>query len=328
MVTYSDFKLDEAEYILKVQDLLDEELAVADSLDFPDEFKKLNAERIKYDVLFTLGVYPQYHSYATNNIDYLPKDIFFNFALKYFKQQPDLYGLSAYITYMDNIASADANKHIIDWDSRDFTVNVLSYIQEKITDPKLKDILLTKRVNYYLTASGLDESEEFVEVFRKNVKDKYFLEEIEEMLKRLKSLQKGNKSYPFKFKDLDSKTVSIDSLKGKYIYMCVWASWCPACRNDLLAFDKMQTKYKDKNIEFVSLSIDMDKRIWKRSVKGLEMSGLQLNYDRDNDFIEKYMLYYLPRFILLDQEGHIYESRAIHASEEGAEAYLNALPSL
>lgn len=327
-LSYQEYKLDEADYIQKINELLEQELNKAKQLAFSEDFNKLNLERVKYDILYSFGIYPQYHSYESNNVNYLPGDTYIDFANKYFKPLPELYGLSSYISYMDNIAIANANKHIIDWDSRDFTVNVLNFIQEKISDAKLKDILITKRVNYYLTTTGLNKSEEFIKIFRDNVKDKYFNKQIEVLIKRLTSLEKGSKSHAFKFKDIDSNTFSLEDFKAKYTYIYVWASWCSSCKEDLIVFNDLQNKFKDKNISFVSLSLDNDKAVWKRNINELNLSGIQLNYDRDIEFMEDYMIYYLPRYILLDKNGNIFDARAISARSKEVESFLNSLPSL
>jgi thiol-disulfide isomerase/thioredoxin len=324
-LTYISFKLDEAMYLAKIKELLEKELKIADNLLFSETFKTINAERIKYDVLYSLSVYPQYHSYETDNIDYLPSQSFIDFVNLYFNEQADLFGYSAYISYMDNITVCNANRYIKDWDSRDFTVNVMNFIQKNIQHKDLKEILITKRLNHYLTGSGLDGSDMFLSIFKENVKCKYYIDEINSIVNRLKSLEKGNKSYPFIFKDIDSKSVSLDSLKGKYKYICVWSSWCIPCRKDLIAFNLLRKKYKNKNIEFVSVSIDQNRKEWKRRLKEDNLGGIQLNYFGDNKFLEAYMIYSIPRFILLDKNGFIINSRELSASDDKVKGVLNTL---
>ncbi|MGB5989310.1 MAG: TlpA disulfide reductase family protein [Marinifilaceae bacterium] len=322
---YISFKLDEAKYIDKINTLLKKELKVADNLLFSEKFKTINAERIKYDVLYSLSVYPQYHSYETDNIDYLPSQFFIDFVNVYFNEQYDLFGYSAYISYMDNISVCNANRYLKDWDSRDFTVNVMDFIQKKIKHQKLKEILITKRLNHYLTGTGLDKSDAFLSVFNKNVKSKYYIDEINSIVTRLKALEKGKKSYSFIFKDKNSKSVSLDSLKGKYKYICVWSSWCIPCRKDLIDFNLLRKKYKEKNIEFVSVSIDQNRKEWKIRLKEDNLEGMQLNYFGDNKFLEAYMIYSIPRFILLDKNGLIINSRELSASDDKIEDLLNAI---
>ena len=51
-------------------------------------------------------------------------------------------------------------------------------------------------------------------------------------------------------------------LKGKYIYIDVWATWCGPCRGELPALKELEEKYAGKDIHFVSLSCDKNKKAW------------------------------------------------------------------
>lgn len=327
-IDYISFKLEEKEYIQKTKEYLEKELEIAKKISFPDEFKLINAERIKYDVLYPLSIYPQYHSYETDNIDYLPSQSFIDFVNSYFKEKKNLFGYSAYVSYMDNISVCNANRYIKDWDSRQFTVNVMEFVQASIKNKWLKEILITKRLNHYLTVRGLDRADAFLNIFKKEVKCSYYISEMDSLVKRLEAIERGNKSYPFVFKDVNSKSVSLESLKGKYKYICIWSSWCIPCRKELIAFNALRKKYKNRNIEFVAVSIDQNRNKWKTRLKEDKIGGIQLNYFGDNKFLEAYMVYGIPRFILLDKNGFIINSRELSVTDKEIEGVLNSLPSL
>jgi thiol-disulfide isomerase/thioredoxin len=59
----------------------------------------------------------------------------------------------------------------------------------------------------------------------------------------------------FAFKDLDGKTVSLASFKGKVMLLNFWATWCGPCKAEIPGFVDLQAKYKDKLV-VVGYSVD------------------------------------------------------------------------
>ena len=62
----------------------------------------------------------------------------------------------------------------------------------------------------------------------------------------------------FKMISLDGKAVSFESLKGKVIFMNMWATWCPPCIAEMPNIQKLYEKVGSDKIAFVMLSLDED----------------------------------------------------------------------
>ncbi|MER2999155.1 TlpA family protein disulfide reductase [Pontibacter populi] len=60
----------------------------------------------------------------------------------------------------------------------------------------------------------------------------------------------------FKMVGLDGKTVSFESLKGKVVFMNIWATWCPPCIAEMPNIQKLYEKVGSGKIAFVMLSVD------------------------------------------------------------------------
>jgi len=71
---------------------------------------------------------------------------------------------------------------------------------------------------------------------------------------------------------------SLSDLKGSYVYIDIWATWCPPCRAEIPYLKKLEEHYKHKNIKFVSISIDNPsaKDKWRAMIKDKDMGGIQL----------------------------------------------------
>lgn len=118
----------------------------------------------------------------------------------------------------------------------------------------------------------------------------------------------------FQYKDHKGQLVSSSSLKGKYLYIDIWATWCVPCIREIPALKEIQKKYEGKNIDFVSISIDTssDTEKWKKFISTNALQGIQLIADKEwgSDFIKKFGINSIPRFILIDPQGNIVKNNA------------------
>jgi thiol-disulfide isomerase/thioredoxin len=109
----------------------------------------------------------------------------------------------------------------------------------------------------------------------------------------------------------------LSDLKGKYVYVDVWATWCGPCKAEIPSLKALEKQYHDKNIQFVSLSIDDDRshggswdkarEDWKAMIADKELSGVQLFAPNgwQSPFVMDYKIKGIPRFILIDPNGNI-----------------------
>ena len=147
---------------------------------------------------------------------------------------------------------------------------------------------------------------------------------------KLEANKMNNKpSALFDYENQKGGKTSLESLKGKYVYIDVWATWCGPCRGEIPFLQKVEEKYKGKNIEFVSISVDVEKDHdkWKKFVDEKQLGGTQLIADKDwkSDFITSYGINSIPRFILLDPNGVIVKGDADRPSNPKLQETLDLL---
>ncbi len=159
--------------------------------------------------------------------------------------------------------------------------------------------------------------------FYKTLQDNY-----EKEYKIANATKKGNPSPKFNgFENFNGGTTSLDDLKGKYVYIDVWATWCGPCKKEIPYLQKMEQKFHGKNIEFVSISIDnvSKKSTWKQMIADKNMAGTQLFAGDDQSFVKAYNISGIPRFILIDPQGNIVDANALRPSNPSLEKVFTDL---
>lgn len=106
---------------------------------------------------------------------------------------------------------------------------------------------------------------------------------------------------------VDDKPFSLSSLKGKYVLVDFWASWCGPCRGENPNVVAAYNKFKDKNFTILGVSLDEDKGKWLKAIKddGLvwkHVSDLKGWYSAS---IELFGFDAIPYNVLLDPQGKV-----------------------
>jgi len=106
----------------------------------------------------------------------------------------------------------------------------------------------------------------------------------------------------------DGKEMKLSSLRGKYVLIDFWASWCAPCRVENPNVVRLYNKYKGDKFEIFSVSLDKDKDKW---VKAIEADGLIWDYHVsdllgwETSMVEKYQFNGIPHTVLIDPKGKI-----------------------
>jgi peroxiredoxin len=114
------------------------------------------------------------------------------------------------------------------------------------------------------------------------------------------------KAPEFSLKDLNGRTVTLASLKGKVVLLNFWATWCPPCISEMPKFNKLYKEMKGRGLEIVAISADRSESYVKDfiSKNSLEFKVL---YDADRSVVKSYKVFSMPTTFLIDKNGIIIE---------------------
>ena len=188
-----------------------------------------------------------------------------------------------------------------------------STISEVFTDPKIIAFLKSSTVQNLFNYTGINEnSEKMFNKLKTEINEEKYLVKTELVFNKWLPLSEGKPAPDFLSEDLDGKKYKLSDLKGKYVYIDVWATWCGPCRREIPYLKKLDSTYHDKNVVFMSVSIDATQEPWRKMVEEEQLKGLQTFTQGawSSNLCKKYNINGIPRFILIDPNGNIVRANA------------------
>ena len=192
-----------------------------------------------------------------------------------------------------------------------------------------KEALAKKKANDISMIDGKGFDETLVKMLRPSFdqEEKFLLDYYNQ--KAAAKKMEGIVSPSFDYENHKGGKTKLEDLRGKYVYIDVWATWCGPCIAEIPHLKKVEAKYHGKNIEFVSISVDTEKDYekWKKMVVAKELGGIQLFADKNwtSDFIKAYGINAIPRFILIGPDGKVIKADAARPSSASLTELLDSL---
>ncbi len=133
---------------------------------------------------------------------------------------------------------------------------------------------------------------------------------LEDAINNMPALARGKQAPIITGIDPSGNEFSTEQLKGKVIYIDVWATWCSPCVEKIPKMYALQEEFKDQNqIQFLFVSVDKDLDKWKNYISKLPGDGMHINAN-SSEIYKDYMMGGVPHYIVVDAYGNIYQSKA------------------
>ncbi|MFC5044342.1 TlpA family protein disulfide reductase [Aquimarina hainanensis] len=308
------------EKIKKAKDI-SEKLLASTTEDISETFKVIEKKNILYHYYQQMNDYPYYYD-SYKNIEGTPMPASFRKALQELNKDNEedyktigVYKNLIHVYYEDRLKNKEtittAFDEIKNFNSALIQKNIIQYLSEEAIIPGNENVKLIY--------------DRIMEVSQNDSLKK----ELKAIYSKIEKIEKGKPSPSFTYENINGGTTSLEELRGKYVYIDIWATWCGPCKKELPYLKELEKTFRNKEITFVSISVDeqKDKVKWKKMTEKQKLKGVQLIADKDwdSDFVKKYLVEAIPRFILLDKEGKIITANAKRPSSPELKSTLNGL---
>lgn len=189
---------------------------------------------------------------------------------------------------------------------------MLSYIRSN-PDEEVSAIMIQ---SYFMDPDDTRQLDELLATLDPRLKDFYLVKELEQFSARAKRTALDAEAPNFSVKNVYGNIVNLDSFSNKYLLLTFTAPWCDMCQTEDLYLDKVESKFSEKELKQLIISLDDD----MEGVRGLlKYDSIQWNLVTDSAgqatmLVDLYNVNALPRCFLIDEEGKI-----ILKTDNGAE---------
>jgi peroxiredoxin len=107
----------------------------------------------------------------------------------------------------------------------------------------------------------------------------------------------------FGLSNLAGDYVKLSDYRGKVIFLNIWATWCPPCREEMPSMEALYRKLKGRNFEMLAVSVDRDGEKVVRAFAKKYGLTFPVLLDPDNKTYRLYGLTGVPETFIVDKSG-------------------------
>lgn len=122
-----------------------------------------------------------------------------------------------------------------------------------------------------------------------------------------RSSRVGQEVKDFTLETPDGTPFTFSSLRGKYVLIDLWASWCGPCRQSFKTLRPLYEEYRSRNFEILGISVDRDHQAWKKAIQNEKLLWVQV-IDGEGDKnvgMKQFAATLIPKTFLIGPDGRI-----------------------
>ena len=120
-------------------------------------------------------------------------------------------------------------------------------------------------------------------------------------------IEKGSEAYDISAKTPEGEDFLLSSLRGNYVVVDFWASWCPDCRRANPFMLALYRKYHNKGLEFIGVSLDNKRERWTAAIAADTLTWTHVSSLKgwECPVAVEYNIHWIPTAVLIDREGRV-----------------------
>jgi thiol-disulfide isomerase/thioredoxin len=195
---------------------------------------------------------------------------------------------------------------------------------------KIREFFIAFNLRYWLAAMGITpETDSVFASFKRTYQKSNYLPVLNRSYNGWLAIAPGKPAPEFEGYSHEGKKISIKDLKGKIVYIDVWATWCGPCVAEIPASKKLQKELTNEDkVQFLNVSLDSKRSDWEKFLKkNKAWKGLHIIIEPEmiQSFYTTYKLFGVPGYILIDQSGNIVTMKASRPSEGKIKSQIKQL---
>ena len=106
------------------------------------------------------------------------------------------------------------------------------------------------------------------------------------------------------FQDFSANKIDLTDYKGKLVLLNFWATWCAPCKKEMPSLDMLAKDSLFKNLEVFAVNMEQpNKSKTKKFFNDLNITNLEIFFDKDLNFVKEFKLRGMPTTILINKKG-------------------------
>jgi thiol-disulfide isomerase/thioredoxin len=350
------YELDEAAFARQARERHEKLLADLESAGLEPFFTEREKLELQFVWAGEMANYPQYHAYYTSKPDFAPGSGYWDFV-----QQLDLnnewnVSSDAFESFASSYLTALAEQKLAEQklpdaadpgaeggseagskagsdagsDAATLSLAQMDLIEQTFKNEAIQARLIGSVLREYLSYEGPEGAEPLYARYSASAKPGRERDALEKTFRNWQALASGKPAPDFAGVRMDGSRVALSDLKGKTVYVDVWATWCGPCRAEIPHLESLQQEFAgDESVVLLSISVDDDKAAWESMVAEKALGGLQIFTEGawESEVIKRYLIDGIPRFMVIAPDGSIADVQAPRPSSGEVADILRSLSS-
>lgn len=195
------------------------------------------------------------------------------------------------------------------------TINDLASYPALLDSLGKDSLLRNELIRNLVLVKGLGEIWEYPGFIKDNIitllekvaKETRFPEVRRKALNQKEILNRRHRQFPakqFRLTDVNNRDVTLNNLKGKYVFLFFWNTSCARCIAEMEILNDIHEKFKNR-VEIIGVSIDMEPLNLNYFLQSRDYTFTIAHFNHDYEILDNYKVRNLPFFLIIGPDGQV-----------------------